>query len=76
MILPLAMILCFVVGCQDKEAMAELEEFRAQADVEKQNLNVVARYLDAWTKGDVEAIKEVFSPEYVWHSTKRRNSQL
>ena len=26
MILPLALILCFMVGCQDKEAMAELEE--------------------------------------------------
>ena len=25
-ILPLALILCFMVGCQDKEAMAELEE--------------------------------------------------
>ncbi len=29
MILPLALILCFMVSCQDKEAMAELEAFRA-----------------------------------------------
>jgi hypothetical protein len=24
-----------MVGCQDKEAMAELEEFRAQAEIEE-----------------------------------------
>ena len=35
MILLLALILCFVVGCQDKEAIAELEEFRAQAELEE-----------------------------------------
>jgi len=68
LILPLALILCFMVGCQDKAAMAELEEFRAQAAVEEQNQALVARYHDAWAKGDVEAIKEILSPEYVWHS--------
>jgi hypothetical protein len=26
-----------MVGCQDKEAMAELEAFKAQAEVEEQN---------------------------------------
>jgi hypothetical protein len=26
-----------MVGCQDKEAMAELEEFKAQTQVEEQN---------------------------------------
>ena len=24
MILPLALLLCFIIGCQDKEAMAEI----------------------------------------------------
>jgi len=40
MILPLALILCFMVGCQDKEAMAELEKFRAQAEAEEQNIRM------------------------------------
>jgi hypothetical protein len=31
MILPMTLILCFMVGCQDKSAMAELEKFKAQA---------------------------------------------
>ena len=41
MTLPLALILCLMVGCQDKEAMAELEEFKAQAAVEEQNKEIV-----------------------------------
>ena len=43
MISPLALILCFMVSCQDKEAMAELEEFKAQAEVEEQNKALVNR---------------------------------
>ena len=69
MILPLALILCFMVGCQDKEAMAELEEFRAQAEVEEQNKALATRYNEAWESGDLEAIKEIYSPDFVWHAS-------
>ncbi len=37
MILPLALFLCFIVSCQNKEAMAELEAMKAQAEVEEKN---------------------------------------
>ena len=37
MILHLVLVLCFVYSCQDKAAMAELEEFRAKAAIEAQN---------------------------------------
>jgi len=43
MVLPLALILCFMVGCQDKETMAELEAMKAQAEVEEQNKEIVKR---------------------------------
>ncbi len=36
MILPLALILCFMVSCQNKEAMAELEAMKAKAEVGEQ----------------------------------------
>jgi len=68
LILPLALILCFMVGCQDKEAMAELEAMKAQAAVEEQNKTLVKQYYDAFLKGDIETLKEILSPEYVWHS--------
>lgn len=43
------LILCFTVGCQDKEAMAELEAFKAQAEVEEQNKEIVKRYFELMT---------------------------
>jgi steroid delta-isomerase-like uncharacterized protein len=66
MILPLTLILCFVVGCQDKEAMAELEEFRAQAAVEEQNKEIVKRYFKLMADRN-PAYMELSSEDYVVH---------
>ena len=63
MILPLALILCFLVGCQDKEAMAELEEKKAQAEVEEQNKEIVLRLLEELDKKNFGIIKELHSPD-------------
>ena len=68
MILPLALLLCFMVGCQNKEAMAELEEFRAQAEVEEQNKVLVKHYIEALNEGNFEAFKEYLSPDYAIYS--------
>jgi len=67
MILPLALILCFMVGCQDKAAMAELEEFKAQAAVEEQNMELTKQMFEAWGKGDTEAFKGFLAPDYVYY---------
>jgi steroid delta-isomerase-like uncharacterized protein len=67
MVIPLVFLLCFTFGCQDKEAMAELEAMKAQAEVEEQNKEIVKRMYEAWEKGDLEAYKEVVSTEYVWY---------
>ena len=77
MILPLALILCFMVGCQQgEEAMAELEEFKAQAAVEEQNKALFLQYYEVWQKGDIEALKEILSPDYVWHQASGQNLSL
>jgi predicted ester cyclase len=68
MILPLALILCFMVGCQDKAAMAELEEFRAQAEVEAKNIELIKRLGEEINKGNVEIFKELCAPEYAYYS--------
>ena len=49
--------------------MAQLEEFKAQAQVEEQNKAIVMQYYEAWYSGDIEALKEIFSPDYVWHAS-------
>lgn len=61
-ILSLALVLCFMVGCQDKEAIAELEAFRAQEKLEEENKALAMREHEALSKGDVEALKEVYLP--------------
>ncbi len=68
MILPMALILCFMVGCQDKEAMAELEEFRAQAALEEQNKEIIKRLGEEISKGNVEIFKELCAPEFAYYS--------
>ena len=68
LVLPLVFLLCFTFACQDKEAMAELEAMKAQAAVEEQNIALVKRHYEAWNSGDAEALKEIFSPDYVYHS--------
>jgi steroid delta-isomerase-like uncharacterized protein len=67
-ILPLALILCFVISCQDKEATAELEDFRAQAELETQNKELVRKVMEAtWSTGDYEALKELLAPDYAFY---------
>ena len=62
MILPLALILCFMVGCQDKEAMAELAEMKAQAEIEAQNKELIRNYFEELDSGNVEILMEAFAP--------------
>jgi len=71
MILPLALILGFMVGCQDKGAMAELEAFRAQAAVEEQNKEVVKLYIDIINKREFDSLDKVLSPDYTIFTPSR-----
>ncbi len=76
MILPLALILCFMVGCQDKEAMVELEEFKAQAEVEEQNKELARKMFEAWGKGDFETYKELLAPDYAYYYPSRSTTSM
>jgi steroid delta-isomerase-like uncharacterized protein len=67
-VIPLLLLLCFSFACQDKAAMAELEKFKAQAAVEKQNKEFVKHYFEEMNKGNVEVINETCAPEYLFYS--------
>jgi steroid delta-isomerase-like uncharacterized protein len=75
-VIPLVCLLCFAFGCQDKAAMAELEEFRAQAALEEANKALAERFIDAWNKGDAAALKEILSPNFVHHPRMGANESL
>ena len=66
-IIPMLILLCFVFGCQNKEARAELDEFRAQAALEEQNIELAKKMFEAWGKGDMETFGELAAPSYVYY---------
>ena len=76
MILPLALILCFMVSCQDKDAMAELEAMKAQAGIEKQNKALVRSVFEAWDNGDFETFKELLAPDYAFYYPSGSNTPV
>jgi predicted ester cyclase len=76
MILLLALILCFMVGCQNKEAMAELEKFRAQAALEEQNKALIIRLNDELNKGNIEIINELYASDYVYYIPSRSTNPM
>lgn len=68
MILTLALILFLIVGCQDREAIAELKEFKAQASIEDQNKEIAKRYVEKINEGNFDAFKEFLSADYSIYS--------
>ena len=67
MVIPLALILCFMVGCQDKEAMAELEAMKAQAEVEEQNVEIVREFFESIDNGTQAERTDLFTSDYICH---------
>jgi len=67
MILPLALILCFMIGCQDKEAMAELDALKAQAEAEEQYKadmkKLAAGVQKAWDNQDMNALVQLYAED-------------
>ena len=67
MILPLALILSFMVGCQDKEAMAELEAMKVEAKVWEQNKELARKWFEELDKENYEFIREICAPDYAYY---------
>ena len=67
-VIPLVLLLWFVVGCQDKAAIAELERFRTQANLEEQTREFVKHCFEELNKGNVEILNELGAPEYLLYS--------
>jgi predicted ester cyclase len=62
-IIPLVLVLCFITGCQNQAAKAELEEMKAQAEVEEQNKALFLKLYEEFDKGNVGILDEVASPD-------------
>ena len=76
LVISLCFLLCFSISCQKQEATAELEEMKAQAELEEQNKVLVKRIYETFSKGDLEAYKEMLAPEYVWYLPSRSTEPI
>ena len=75
--IPLVVLLCFVVSCQDKAAMAELDGFKAQAALEEQNKDVVKRYWEGkWNDRRPQILDELQTPDVKYHGTSMEMNNL
>ncbi len=63
----LAVLLCFTFGCQNKAEKAELEKFRAQTEIERQNETVVRQVFEAIDAQNFDRLKELLPPELIVH---------
>ena len=68
MIILLTLIGCFMVGCQDKKAIVELEVFKAKAEVEEQNKELVHELYTAIDIGDFDKLKELTADDMAFNA--------
>jgi hypothetical protein len=66
-VVSLVILLCFTFGCQNKAEKAELEKFRAQAEIEKQNEAIVRQVFEAIDAQDFARFQELLVPEIIGH---------
>jgi len=68
-VLPLAVLTAFTIGCQNQQAHSVLQEMKAQVKVEEQNKEIVRRYWDGkWTQRSPAILDELQSPDVVYRS--------
>ena len=76
LIISCVLILSFVAGCQNKAALVELEEFKAQVEGEAQNKALVREYWGRFGKGEndkaVLAIShELHASDIIFHMSQK-----
>jgi steroid delta-isomerase-like uncharacterized protein len=66
-VISLGLLLATVVACHDTGAKAELDAFRAQAALERQNLDLIRQMFETLDRADWDGYKEFFAPEFSYY---------
>jgi len=64
---PLIILMAFALGCQDQQALAELEGLRALENVEEQNKVLIRDLIEKWNDRNTDALKELYAPNANYH---------
>lgn len=65
--IPLVLLLCFSLACQDKAARSELEKVKSLAQTEEQNKAVVRQFFEAIDAQDYARMNELLAVDSVIH---------
>ena len=68
-VVPLVILFCFTIACQDKAAKGELEKYKAQATLEEQNVALVHQFFKALDAQEYNRFKELLAPGAILHGT-------
>ena len=60
----LPLFLFFLFSCHDHETVAELDELKARAELEQQNLALVEKFIGTWNAEEYEMNDEFLAPEF------------
>jgi predicted ester cyclase len=63
----LPIVLCIMVSCQDKKAQEELDQFKAQDELEARNKELARQMFESWSKGDLETFQNFLASDYVFY---------
>src|SRR4030042_2288947 len=63
----LPFILFAVISCHDKQLNAELNELKAKAELEKQNVALIEKYIEVWNTKNLQLINEIIDPQFKLH---------
>ena len=66
-VVPLVILFCFTIACQDKAARAELEKAKNLAQTEDQNKAIVRQFFEAIDAQNYARMQELLAPDYVLH---------
>ena len=70
----LPVVFCFMISCQDKQVIADLEVYKSQAEIEKLNKSVVQSYWNGkWNERRPAILDELLTQDVIHHGSSEIN---
>lgn len=76
LVISLVILFCLAVGCQDKAAKAELQQFKAQAGLEAQNIEVIKKLFMELGKRNAGILYELYAPDSKYYFPSRISAPI
>jgi len=67
-------LFCFLISCQDKQVIADLEAYKSQAEIEELNKSVVQNYWNGkWNERTPAILDELLTQDVIHHGSSEIN---